>query len=93
MLNIILFLESIGGGELMVIILFILMFFGSKKIPELARGLGKGMREMKDAVNGVQSDIRQSMSESERMVKEETSKVTEVLKEMDSDGKSTKSVE
>lgn len=93
MLNIILFLESIGGGELMVIILFILMFFGSKKIPELARGLGKGMREMKDAVNGVQSDIRQSMSESERMVKEETSKVTEVLKEMDSDGKSTKSAE
>lgn len=93
MLNIILFLESIGGGELMVIILFILMFFGSKKIPELARGLGKSMREMKDAVNGVQSDIRQSMSESERMVKEETSKVTEVLKEMDSDGKSTKSAE
>ena len=93
MLNIILFLESIGGGELMVIILFILIFFGSKKIPELARGLGKGMREMKDVVNGVQSDIRQSMSESERMVKEETSKVTEVLKEMDSDGKSTKSAE
>ncbi|MFM7902051.1 MAG: twin-arginine translocase TatA/TatE family subunit, partial [Bacteroidota bacterium] len=47
-----LFLESIGTGELLVILLFVLMFFGSKKIPELARGLGKGMREMNDAMRG-----------------------------------------
>ena len=77
MLMITLFLDSVGGGELMVIMLFILMFFGSKKIPELARGLGKGMREMKDAMNGVQSEIRQSMNEVENTIKEEKNKITE----------------
>ncbi len=79
MLAIILFLESIGGGELMVIMLFILMFFGSKKIPDLARGLGKGMREMKDAMNGVQSEIRQSMNEVENTTKEESKKVADII--------------
>ena len=83
MLMVILFLESIGGGELMVIMLFILMFFGSKKIPDLARGLGKGMREMKDAMNGVQSEIRQSMNEVENSVKAEGNKVKEPLKPID----------
>lgn len=80
MLMIILFLESVGGGELMIIMLFILMFFGSKKIPDLAKGLGKGMREMKDAMNGVQSEIRQSINEVERTVKDETTKVEESIK-------------
>jgi len=57
-----LFLESLGGGELMVIMLFVLMFFGSAKIPELAKGLGKGMREFKDAMNGVQNEIKAGMN-------------------------------
>ncbi|MEP7265421.1 MAG: twin-arginine translocase TatA/TatE family subunit [Bacteroidota bacterium] len=68
MLTVILFLESLGGGELLVIMLFILIFFGSNKIPDLARGLGKGMREIKDAMNGVQSEIRQTMNDTERSV-------------------------
>lgn len=80
MLMIILFLDSIGGGELMVIMLFILMFFGSKKIPDLARGLGKAMREMKDAMNGVQSEIRESMNEVEKTVKQEMNKIEEPAK-------------
>lgn len=66
MIGMILFLESLGGGELLVILLFILLFFGSKNIPGLARGLGKGMREFKDAMNGVQSEIRQGMYEVEK---------------------------
>ena len=64
--GIILFLESLGGGELLVILLFVLMFFGSKNIPSLARGLGKGIREFKDAMNGVQSEIKQGMYEIEK---------------------------
>jgi sec-independent protein translocase protein TatA len=72
MLAIILFLDSLGGGELMVIMLFILIFFGSNKIPDLARGLGRGIREFKDAMQGVQSEIRQGMNESEDVVKAET---------------------
>jgi len=55
--SVLLFLESIGTGELLVILLFVLFFFGSKKIPELARGLGKGMREMNDAVRGIKEEI------------------------------------
>lgn len=62
MLLILLFLESIGTGELLVILFFVLIFFGSKKIPDLARGLGKGMREMKDAMQGIQQDIREGVN-------------------------------
>ena len=65
MIATILFLESLGGGELMVIMLFVLLFFGSKKIPDLARGLGKGMREFKTAMNGVQDEIKQGMKVTE----------------------------
>ena len=50
----------IGGSEIIVILLFIVMFFGSKKIPELAKGLGKAMREVKDASNDIKKEIRDS---------------------------------
>ena len=41
----------IGGAEIVIVLLFIIMFFGSKKIPEIARGIGKGIREVRDASN------------------------------------------
>ena len=50
----------IGGPENIVVLLFIVMFFGSKKIPELAKGLGKAMREVKDASNEIKKEIRDS---------------------------------
>ena len=52
-----------GGGEILVVLLVIILFFGSNKIPELARGLGKGIREFKDATSGVQREIEESMKE------------------------------
>jgi sec-independent protein translocase protein TatA len=52
----------IGGPEIMVILLFVVMFFGSKKIPELAKGLGRAMREVKDASNEIKKEIRDSAS-------------------------------
>jgi sec-independent protein translocase protein TatA len=52
----------IGGPEIIVVLLFIVMFFGSKKIPELAKGLGKAMREVKDASNDIKKEIRDSTS-------------------------------
>ena len=79
MLCIFLFLESIGTGELMIILLFVLFFFGSKKIPELARGLGKGMREMKDAVQGIQNDIRDGVN-----LEEEKKMIDDVKKDITS---------
>ena len=50
----------IGGSEIVVILLFVVMFFGSKKIPELAKGLGKAMREVKGASNEIKKEIRDS---------------------------------
>ncbi|OUJ70141.1 Sec-independent protein translocase subunit TatA/TatB [Hymenobacter crusticola] len=52
-----LFLGDIGGSELMLILVVILIFFGANKIPELARGLGKGIREFKDASREIRSEI------------------------------------
>ena len=50
----------IGGPEILIILLFVVLFFGANKIPELARGLGKAMRELKDASNEIKKDIRDS---------------------------------
>ena len=46
-----LFLGGIGTGEILLIVLAILLIFGGKKIPELMRGMGKGVKEFKDAMN------------------------------------------
>ena len=46
-----LFLGSIGTGEIILIVLAILLLFGGKKLPELMRGMGKGVKEFKDAMN------------------------------------------
>lgn len=46
-----------GMGEWVVIGLFVLIFFGAKKIPEFAKGLGKGIREFKDAVKDVKKEV------------------------------------
>lgn len=54
---------GLGAGEIFVILFVILLFFGSKKIPELARGLGKGIREFKDAANNVQKEIKDSVKD------------------------------
>ena len=46
-----LFLGGIGTGEIILIVLAILLLFGGKKLPELMRGMGKGVKEFKDAIN------------------------------------------
>ncbi|MBP9925808.1 MAG: twin-arginine translocase TatA/TatE family subunit [Cyclobacteriaceae bacterium] len=46
-----------GMGEWVIIGLFVLIFFGAKKIPEFAKGLGKGIREFKDAVKDVKKEV------------------------------------
>ena len=50
----------IGGPEIIVVLIFIVIFFGSKKIPELAKGLGRAMREVKHASNEIKNEIRDS---------------------------------
>lgn len=54
---------NISGGEIFVVLIFVLMFFGSSSIPTLARSLGRGFRQIKDAAQEVQSEIRKSADE------------------------------
>jgi len=75
LLNVLLFLDNLGGGEVFLVVFVVLLFFGSKRIPELAKGLGKGMREFKDATSGIQREIQQSVNE----VKEEAKDVSKEL--------------
>ncbi|MES2416598.1 MAG: twin-arginine translocase TatA/TatE family subunit [Bacteroidota bacterium] len=51
-----LLLAGIGAGEITLIVLALLLLFGGKKIPELMRGLGKGMKEFKDGKDGVDNE-------------------------------------
>ena len=58
-----LFLSGVGFQEILLIGLFVLVFFGAKKIPEFMKGLGKGVREFKDAMSDVKKDIESSAKE------------------------------
>ena len=50
----------IGGPEIFIIVLIVVMVFGTDKIPEIARGLGRGMRQVKDATNDIKKEINDS---------------------------------
>lgn len=58
-----LFLSMPSGGEWMIILIGIVVLFGGKKIPELARGLGKGIREFNDAKTGIKNEIESGLKE------------------------------
>ncbi len=54
---------GLGTQEIILILLFVLIFFGAKKIPELAQGLGKGIREFRKAARDVQEDIEKEVKQ------------------------------
>ena len=57
------FIEGIGGPELMMILFIILLLFGANRLPDLARGLGRSVKEFKKATSGVEEEIRNAMAE------------------------------
>jgi sec-independent protein translocase protein TatA len=57
------FIEGIGGPELMLIMFIVLLLFGANKLPELARGMGKAVREFKKATSSVETEMRRAMEE------------------------------
>ena len=63
MLSNLLFLGLPGGGEWVILILAIVLLFGARKIPELFRGLGRGIREFKEAKNDIVSEIEKGEKE------------------------------
>ena len=62
-LNSVLLLSMPGGSEWILIVLVVLLMFGGKKIPELMRGVGRGMREFKDAKDNVKNEIEEGMKD------------------------------
>lgn len=58
-----LLIEMPGGGELLLILVVVLLLFGGKKIPELMRGLGRGIREFNDAKGKITSELEEGMKE------------------------------
>jgi sec-independent protein translocase protein TatA len=77
--NFILFL-NLGGGEVILILFVILLMFGGKGIPGIAKTLGKGIREFKNATNDIQRDIHQSTGGISQQVNEQ---IQEIKKEID----------
>lgn len=60
------FIGGLGGTEVVLILFAILLLFGAKRIPELAKGLGRGIREFKDATKEIKSDIESSVKDDTR---------------------------
>jgi sec-independent protein translocase protein TatA len=58
---------NLGAGEIVLIVLVILLLFGAKKIPELARGIGKGMSEFKKGLKDVESEIKSTDTETKKV--------------------------
>lgn len=66
-----------GGSEWILILLVVLLFFGGRKIPDLMRGIGRGVREFNDAKDSVKKEIDAGMNEKEKV----TTKEKEVVRE------------
>ncbi len=59
---------NLGGGEIFVVLMVVLLFFGSKRIPEFARNLGRGMRQFRNATNDIQQDITDSVQDVKKQI-------------------------
>lgn len=60
-----LFIGGIGMQEILLIALVVLLFFGGKKIPELMKGIGKGIRSFKDGMNNIEKEIEEEPAKKE----------------------------
>ena len=57
-MNELLFIGNLGTGEIIISAIIVLLLFGGKKIPELMKGIGKGVKNFKDGVKGLEDDIK-----------------------------------
>lgn len=67
---------DVGGGEMLLIFVVILLLFGGQRLPELARGLGKSIREFKKATSGVEEQIKRALEEPEPPAKPKAPRYT-----------------
>lgn len=78
---------NLGGGEVFIVVLVIILFFGSDKLPGIAKGLGKGLREINDAKAQIQNEIQKSTNGFTEEIKKHTS---EIRSEIDKAGEGVK---
>lgn len=78
----VLLLFNLGGGEILLILVATVVMFGSKRIPEIARGLGKGIREVRNATNDIKREIQKGINEAESQVEQATRVAEEPAKEV-----------
>ena len=78
----------IGGTEIIFVLFIVVLVFGADKLPEIARGLGKGMRQLKDATNDIKKEVTKSAKENNiidtdvtKNIKDELSKVKDNLED------------
>ncbi len=63
--------ENIGIGEIALIMVFIVVFFGAKRIPEIAKGLGSGIREFRKAARDIQDDLQNTSKQTDEKDKQQ----------------------
>jgi sec-independent protein translocase protein TatA len=75
--------DFLGGGELFVVVLAVLLLFGGKGMPNLMRNLGRGMRQFKDATNGIQQDLQGNINNMKEEIKKQATIIEEKTKQTD----------
>ena len=80
--TVLLLFDFLGGGELFIIFLAVLLLFGGKGMPTVMRNLGRGIRQFKDATQGIQNDMKESANEMRREIEKHANVVEEKAKEV-----------
>ena len=79
--TVLLLFDFLGGGELFIIFLAVLLMFGGKGMPTVMRNLGRGIRQFKDATQGIQHDMKESANDMRREIEKQATIVEEKPKD------------
>lgn len=75
----------IGGTEIIFVLFIVVLVFGADKLPEIARGLGKGMRQLKDATNDIKQEVTKSAKENNIIDTDVTKNINDEIKKVKDD--------
>jgi len=75
----------IGGTEIVFVLFIVVLVFGADKLPEIARGLGKGMRQIKDATNDIKNEVTKSARENNIIDTDVTKNINDEIKKVKDD--------
>jgi len=83
--TVLLLFDFLGGGELFIVFLAVLLLFGGKGMPTVMRNLGRGIRQFKDATQGIQQDMKESANEIRREIEKQANIIEEKPKDTEKD--------